>query len=148
MKFTKIKIDTKDIEKEFVQFALDELNETNRRTAALLQQGKDVEGGAMQSYSPSYKKQISSGKVRGKTNPNLTNLTQTGELQGSRVVTRVKDGAELSIDGGRNLKIASYVFQKGFDGWFEFGKKDLDRIQKNLALKFDKLLQKVIKVSN
>lgn len=129
---------------ELEQFAIEQLSITNDRLHNNLEQGLDSEGKSLPDYSDSYKNQILKRKVRGKVNPELVNLTSTGELSGSRNISRIDNGAELRIEGTRNITIATALLKK-FKNWFSFSAQDIARIEKAGLEALEKSLEQATK---
>jgi len=161
VKADKLTIDLSQIKlKDFVDLAQKEMHNTKARLESNLSQGKDANGKGLPGYSESYKEQIRRNRARGgtgKTGPRKTqekpvNLLVTGEMRRSRKVKKISNGAELGFHGshaGTRLSNSALAgVQLGMrPGWHEFGKKDIERIQKSLDKLVDEKVKKLIKVT-
>lgn len=143
--------------KEFQRLAQQELNNTKARLNSETTKGKKADGGSITpAYSESYKEAIAKGNAKSKTGvkkrqSSKVNFTVGGDLLRSRTVKPLPNGAEISFEGPHpsgksNEQLAKYHLKGGGNlparrGWHELGKKDIDRIVKNLTAMLDKRLK-------
>lgn len=142
-------------EREITKIANQELSNTSVRLNGLISRGRDAEGKPLKIYSKSYREAIKKGQVkaagRSKPNPFPTNLTISGTLIRSKVVTNLRGGAEMGFQGGAakgklsNQQLAGELYKMGYVGWHEFGRKDIKRIEKRFADEVEKAAGKAIK---
>lgn len=183
------------------KIASEEMLNTRTRIAADTSAGKNAEGGGFRPYSRNYAI-IKAASGRG----TRVNLTWTGELLRSFVISNIPDGVQLGAQGqhapspkrtnrtkasaaksksaggfirspgakvarsavgakstgGRafkatrssgggggtlsNAALVASLYAKGFVGWFMFGKKDIERIQKRALAEVKKNLKSLIDV--
>ena len=122
---------------ELLKLCGQEVANTNVRLVRNAAQGVGADGQPIKpgGYSPSYLKAMKAGSVKGRNGvakpyTETVNLRISGELLNSMQQRKGGDGksAELFINGVDNQIVASSLFAKGFNHWFEFGKPDLARI--------------------
>lgn len=117
-------------------------------------------GAIKSSYSDSYIRQIIEGNVRGANGVRKTttdvNLTVTGEFLGSMQTKRTNTGATGFFSGTHatkgsgsllNSSLAGYLFQKGFDGWFDFSDSDTERIMQRFRQFMDRHTKDLVNIT-
>ena len=155
-----IKLDPKAFNKRVLtDFADSEIQNTLASIRRNVSQGQNQHKRKLKRYSKSYREAIKKGQVRGangvrKVSVSPTNLTVSGTLLGSMQAKRNQSKVEATIEfTGRhskaklsNLDLARALHEKGFTGWFEFGKDDLRRIETNLGKLVDKITKNLIDI--
>lgn len=56
-----------------------------------------------------------------------------------------KIGAQIFFNNFETAEIAASLHSRGFKGWFEYGQKDLKRIDKAVDVEIKKMLKDLIK---
>lgn len=144
-KFPKIEWDQAFLQQEFNDWAAKEALSTATNIISNLTQGVDANGGAMKEYSASYQKYLASiGE-----SPDTTDLHRTGALHGSIQVENQPNGAQIVFMGSHptarvsNAALAQQLYSRGFTGWFQIGKQDLEFITKSFEAWIDLQLKKI-----
>jgi len=140
LKYDELFIDASAFSLEkLIDIAEEEVSASIAEATNHIQRGEDADGARLKSYSPSYRLAIEKGYVKGrngvhKVEPNLTNLTVTGDMLDSRKAQRTSDGAIGTFqETGRtpsNAEIASHLEALGYDNWHVFSEADQKRIEK------------------
>lgn len=134
---------------------------TRTRLISEFQKGKDANGNSLRPYSRSYNRQKWADKNKTPLDKNTPDpapltpdLTVTGELARSIDVKTPKsltEPAEVFFRGTHkggfaNAALARTLYERGFVGWFQFGKPDLERIGESFSKLIDKVIAKLIDV--
>lgn len=148
--FPKIEINEKWLDDgELPQLLGQESLTTRTRLISAFQSGVDANGEKLRDYSPAYAKQ----KLE-KTGNTVPNLTVTGELARSidvKTPKRLDEPADIYFKGTHkggfaNSGLAQSLYQKGFRGWIQWGRADIDRIGKSISKLLDRKLKNFIDV--
>lgn len=149
------RIDTNAIDKnELLKLCGQETANTNLRLVRNAGQGIGADGQPIKpgGYSKSYLDAMRKGQVKGRNGVSkpyseTVNLRISGELLNSMQQRNGSDGksVELFINGADNQIIASSLFAKGFNHWFEFGKPDLNRITRSFDAFMKRAAQKLFR---
>lgn len=142
---------------KILKLCKEECTNTLARLRQAVGSGKGADGQNIKpgGYSPEYAIRKAEGKVQGGTRgtgakgaKGVPNLTVTGDLLGSEQVRASPDGkgAEIYLNGGHysgisNAQLMAHHISKGFEGVFEFGQTDIQRVEKRA----DQLLEEVAK---
>lgn len=150
---TKVKIDRRAFKiDQFLPLLERELRNTAARLQMGIERGQGADGQEIKpgGYSESYLKKIRAGKVIGRNEvrkvSETVDLTVTGELLRSWQPRKGSDGksVELYMNDSNRAKIAGYLHNMGFTGWFEYGKVDLQRIEKSVIRKIEELMAAIV----
>lgn len=145
MSFDKVQINLKALNRAVFETLAEQLaHDINARLNSEIGKGKTANGRRLKQYKESYKKAIRKGKVRAgnsgarKVSTSPTNLTITGDLLGSKIVRRIKGGAEIRFFGQHysgisNAELAQSLIKRRFTGWHLLGQKDREHIDKQTA---------------
>lgn len=143
-KFPKIEWDQAFLQQEFNDWAAKEALSTATNIINNLAQGVDANGGALKEYSDSYKARLTALKES-----TTTDLHRTGKLHGSIQVENQPNGAQIVFMGShpdadvQNAALAQRLYSRGFTGWFQIGKQDLEFITKSFEAWIDLQLKKI-----
>jgi len=141
---------------EISRFAQQQLTNQNQRLTKQALSGRGADNQQIRSgYSPGYRR--TRERAGRKTSP--VDLHFTGQMMGSKQVTGGRNGARLAFTGSRsrrgsrgrgrtarNSEIARFLVQRGFRGFHEFGRVDLQRIERAWSALLGRGLRDAIKV--
>lgn len=153
LEFPEIKVDEKFIDKlKLQQVFKNECANTVARIKENLDAGKDANGNGLRRYAKSYeeyKKEL--------TGSTIVNLAISGDLRrGMHPILKdpINDEVNIVFEGGgrgrdiSNATLAKSLYDRGFTGWFQFGKVDQDRIVKSVKNAVIKNIKSLMKISN
>lgn len=151
-----------DFERKFIaEVAEPEMLNQIRIMKKRAESNQRAAGGSIRaSYSDSYLRAIISGTAVGangvRKSTTSVNLTVTGEFLSSMQVKKIKAGAQAFFSGNhgttgrgslQNASLAGYLFDMGFDGWFDFSPEDKTRIMKKFSSFVDKYTKDLVTIT-
>lgn len=167
IEFTGIKVNERWVKSlNLEKIALQEVLTSRTRILSNVAEGRGTDGQQLRPYSPGYRKlKIASGRS------GETDLNVSGELLRSMTARQMSNGGEVVFSGNHstvsklrsktakkkqstlpatggtlsNAALAESLYNRGFVGWFNFGREDVDRITKRFTSEIDRALKNLLK---
>lgn len=158
VEMTKIRIDPSVSDKvDWTKFFGGELQNTSFRLRQNIATGKGSDGQEIKpgGYSKSYLEQIEKKQAKGrgvtKTSRQVNLAISSDLLNSIQVKMNGKKESQLYFfgqhySGNSNSALAKYLYDKGYVGWFYFGKDDVSRIVRNAGAVLTKISKTVMKI--